>query len=200
MNYTLETRWEKDPTYLSAGNLWGDKGLLKNLVPNQYVKSIYDIDLHVLKSNGIKGIITDLDNTLVGAKEPYATPQLLDWLMSLKQMGFQVVIVSNNNKLRVSRFAEPLVLPFIHKAMKPINRAFHKALGIMKLTAADSVVIGDQMLTDVFGGNRMGLHTILVSPISINDESFLTKINRLIEKIVLAGWRKKGGAPWEERN
>lgn len=175
------------------------RALLKKLVPDEYVKSIYDIDINALKSRGFKGIITDLDNTLVGAKEPYATPQLLDWLTNLKNMGFQVVIVSNNNRLRVSRFAEPLILPYIHKAMKPINKAFHKALGMMKLTPADTVVIGDQMLTDVLGGNRMGLYTILVSPVSLNDESFFTKINRRVEKIVLAGWRKKGGVPWEER-
>jgi len=158
-------------------------------LPGLRVNSIYDISLAELWDRGIRGLITDLDNTLVGAGEPMATPRLLIWLEQVKALGFQVVIVSNNDEIRVSRFATPLNLAFIHRAKKPTTAAFHKALQMMKLSAEQAVVIGDQMLTDVLGGNRMGLHTILVLPIALHDEGFFTRINRRLEKIVLA-WMK----------
>jgi HAD superfamily phosphatase (TIGR01668 family) len=165
------------------------KAVLHHFNPRLRVKTVYDIPLAELWDNGIRGIITDLDNTLVGAKEPLATPELIVWLEQVKAAGFKVVIVSNNNESRVKSFADPLQIPYIHRAKKPSNAAFHKALQWMGLTAEKTVVIGDQMLTDVLGGNRMGLHTILVLPIALLDEGFFTKINRRIEKILLAMMR-----------
>ncbi|WP_090667061.1 YqeG family HAD IIIA-type phosphatase [Paenibacillus tianmuensis] len=159
--------------------------LLKKLIPRQQVNTIFDIDLQALWEQGYRGIITDLDNTLVGAKAPLATPELLDWLKVVGQIGFQVVIVSNNQRNRVTKFAEPLSLPFIYRARKPTSAAFRRAMSIMNLRAEQTVVIGDQMLTDVLGGNRMGLYTILVKPISLADEGFFTKVNRRIEKAAL---------------
>ncbi|AHD04855.1 YqeG family HAD IIIA-type phosphatase [Paenibacillus larvae] len=156
---------------------------MKKLVPRLSVQSIYQIDLEKLWRQGIRGIITDLDNTLVGAKDPHATPELADWLGHVKQLGFQVVIVSNNREMRVSTFAAPLSIPFIFAARKPRNVAFHRALKMMNLRPEQTSVIGDQLLTDVLGGNRLGLYTILVQPISLADEGFFTRINRRIEKI-----------------
>jgi HAD superfamily phosphatase (TIGR01668 family) len=166
------------------------KALLHKFTPRLRVKTVYEIPLSELWNSGIRGIITDLDNTLVGAKEPFATPELLIWLRQVKEIGFKVVIVSNNGELRVRNFAEPLQIPFIHRAKKPANTAFIKALQWMELKAEQTVVVGDQMLTDVLGGNRMGLHTILVLPIALLDEGFFTKINRRIEKVLLALMRK----------
>lgn len=159
--------------------------MLNQLIPRLHVNSIYTIDLQDLWNKGYRGIITDLDNTLVGAKSPLATPELIDWLKVVAQLGFQVVIVSNNRHTRVSKFAEPLSLPFIYRAKKPTSASFRKALQMMKLPPQQTVVIGDQMLTDVLGGNRMGLYTILVTPISPIDEGFFTKVNRRIEKVAL---------------
>lgn len=165
--------------------------MLKKLVPQLRVNTIYDIDLNDLWKQGKRGIITDLDNTLVGAKAPLATPELIDWLKVVGQIGFQVVIVSNNNKPRVSKFAEPLSLPFIYRAKKPTSAAFQKAMHLMKLGPEETVVIGDQMMTDVLGGNRMGLYTILVLPIARRDEGFFTKVvNRSLEKAALTWMRK----------
>lgn len=156
---------------------------MKKLVPRLSVQSIYQIDLERLWKQGIRGIITDLDNTLVGAKDPHATPELVDWLGHVKQLGFQVVIVSNNREMRVSTFASPLSIPFIFSARKPRNAAFHRAIKMMNLEPDQTSVIGDQLLTDVLGGNRLGLYTILVQPISLADEGIFTRINRRIEKI-----------------
>ncbi|MFS1513581.1 YqeG family HAD IIIA-type phosphatase [Chengkuizengella sp. SCS-71B] len=172
--------------------------MIKKFVPYLHVKSIYEIDIDALKKAGIKGIITDLDNTLVGAKVPLATPELIQWLKQLEEIGFKVVIVSNNNHSRVSKFAVPLNIPFLPNARKPANLAFKKALQLMSLKASETVVIGDQLLTDVYGGNRFGLNTILVKPVSIGEDSFFTRINRKIERIILSKLKKKGLMPWED--
>jgi HAD superfamily phosphatase (TIGR01668 family) len=163
------------------------------------VNNIYDIQLDVLQSKGMKGIITDLDNTLVGSRDPIATPELVAWLDRVRDFGFKVVIVSNNNQTRVSKFAEPIGIPFIHAARKPASRAFRRALQVLELPAEQTVVIGDQMLTDVLGGRRMGLFTILVDAIAPTDEGIMTRVNRRIEKIALARLRKKGLWPEEDK-
>ncbi|AJY76248.1 YqeG family HAD IIIA-type phosphatase [Paenibacillus beijingensis] len=170
--------------------------MFERLVPHMRVKSIYDIDLNMLAQKGVKGIITDLDNTLVGARVALATPELVQWLDTVRSLGFKVVIVSNNHETRVSRFALPLAIPFIHAARKPGGRSFRKALRVLGLQAEETVVIGDQMLTDVLGGKRMGLYTILVSPITPADEGIMTRFNRLIERIALSRLRRKG--LWQE--
>jgi len=171
--------------------------MFKRLLPDQIVNAVYDIDLNELHAQGVKGIITDLDNTLVSAKTPLATPQLIGWLDAVKERGFQVVILSNNNNTRVAKFAAPLGIPYIPAARKPAGPAFRRALKLMGLTPEKAVVVGDQMLTDVLGGRRAGLHTILVTPIAPSEEGWATQINRRIEKIALARLRKKGLWPDE---
>ncbi|MGO4109958.1 YqeG family HAD IIIA-type phosphatase [Paenibacillus sp. YAF4_2] len=166
--------------------------MFERLLPHLRVNSVYDIQLDELYKKGVRGIITDLDNTLVGAREPLATPQLTKWLDEVRDFGFKVVIVSNNNKTRVSKFANPLGIPFIHAARKPANKSFNKALSVLGLPVEQTVVLGDQMLTDVLGGNRMGLYTILVTPIAPADEGIMTRVNRRIERFVLSRLRKKG--------
>lgn len=183
-------------------NLWYSLAevteLLTNFLPGERVDSIYDIDLAELKAKGIRGIITDLDNTLVGAKDKSATPALVDWLKRVKAEGFQIVVVSNNTRARVSAIAEPLRLGFIYSARKPRSKAFLRALQIMNLQPKEAVVVGDQLLTDMFGGNRLGIHTILVRPIAIHDENIYTRINRRIEKWVISRLKRKGIIPWED--
>ncbi|WP_336788560.1 YqeG family HAD IIIA-type phosphatase [Paenibacillus sp. MMO-177] len=166
--------------------------MFERLLPHLRVNSVYDIQLDELYKKGVRGIITDLDNTLVGAREPLATPRLTQWLEQVRDYGFKVVIVSNNNRTRVSKFADPLGIPFIHAARKPANKAFHKALSVLGLPVEQTVVLGDQMLTDVLGGKRMGLYTILVTPIAPADEGIMTRVNRRIERFVLSRLRKKG--------
>ncbi|MFB5762775.1 YqeG family HAD IIIA-type phosphatase [Paenibacillus medicaginis] len=161
-------------------------------MPRLRVNTVFDINLNDLYAKGYRGIITDLDNTLVGAKEPSATPELVVWFEKVKKAGFKLVIVSNNNMNRVSLFATPLDIEFIHAARKPSNTPFRKAMNIMGLTPEQTIVVGDQMMTDVFGGNRLGLHTVLVLPISLHDEGWTTRINRGLERIALSRLRRKG--------
>jgi HAD superfamily phosphatase (TIGR01668 family) len=172
--------------------------LFERLVPKLRVNTVFDIGLEELYSRGYRGIITDLDNTLVGAKAPLATPELLLWFEKVKELGFKLIIVSNNNMDRVSRFATPLNIEFVHQARKPINTPFVKAMKLMDLKPEQTIVVGDQMLTDVFGGNRLGLYTVLVLPISVKDEGIGTRINRRIEQIALTRLRKQG--LWHEED
>nr|WP_274651986.1 YqeG family HAD IIIA-type phosphatase [Paenibacillus humicola] len=174
--------------------------MFERMLPHMRVNTIYDIDLQALQKKGLRGIITDLDNTLVGAKVPLATPQLVKWLDVVRDHGFRVVIVSNNNLTRVSRFAEPLHIRYVHAARKPAGKAFLKALKELALPAEETAVIGDQLMTDVLGGRRMGLFTILVNPIAPGDEGFTTRFNRMIERVALSRLRKKGLWPEEERH
>lgn len=171
--------------------------LLKNFLPNQHVKSIFEITPEALKVQGIKGIITDLDNTLVEWDRPLATPKLMGWFAEMKKNNIAVTIVSNNNENRVKAFSDPLNIPYIFEARKPMRRAFFRAINQMGLQKQETVVIGDQLLTDVLGGNRGGFHTILVVPVAKTD-GVITKFNRLVERRILNWFRKKGMIHWEE--
>jgi HAD superfamily phosphatase (TIGR01668 family) len=171
--------------------------LLGKFLPNEHVKSIFDIKVEVLKERGIKGIITDLDNTLVEWDRPNATPELKEWFKTLLESNITVTIVSNNNKERVEAFSAPIDVPFIFNARKPLTTAFKNALKSMNLKAEEVVVVGDQLLTDILGGNRIGLHTILVVPVAQTD-GFVTRFNRRIERSILKKLKKKGMIHWED--
>ncbi|MBC6974544.1 MULTISPECIES: YqeG family HAD IIIA-type phosphatase [unclassified Bacillus (in: firmicutes)] len=170
---------------------------MKLFLPNEYVKNVYHVQPEDLKKRGIKGIITDLDNTLIEWDRPNATPKLEQWFLKMKEQGIQVTVVSNNNEQRVKDFADPLGIPFIHSARKPFVRAFKRAIRKMNLAADEVVVIGDQLLTDVLGGNRVGLYTILVVPVAQTD-GLVTRFNRKIERRIMRNMKKKGLINWEE--
>ncbi|KGP73124.1 YqeG family HAD IIIA-type phosphatase [Pontibacillus yanchengensis] len=172
--------------------------MLKKFLPNQHVQSVFEIKPLDLKNQGIKGIVTDLDNTLVAWDTRDATPEIVEWFKLMKENGIQVTIISNNNEKRVTSFSEPLDIPFIYSARKPLGQAFRKAQHAMGIRKDEMVVIGDQLLTDVLGGNRAGLHTILVVPI-VQTDGFLTRINRKIERRLLSWFRRKGMISWEEQ-
>ncbi|WP_223067200.1 YqeG family HAD IIIA-type phosphatase [Paenibacillus caui] len=172
--------------------------MFEKFMPKLRVNTVFDIDLEDLYAKGYRGIITDLDNTLVGAKDPLATPKLAAWFENVKRYGFKLVIVSNNNLKRVSAFATPLNIEYVYKARKPSGAPFHRAMNMMGLKPEETIVIGDQLMTDVYGGNRRGLFTVLVLPISVTDEGFGTRINRQLERIVKGRLHKAGLWPREE--
>ncbi len=173
--------------------------MLTLFAPKKRVVSFADIDIQALRQAGIRGIITDLDNTLVQSRAPQADANVIAWFERLRAEGFKVVVVSNNNYRRVAKFCAPLSIPFIHAARKPASRGFKKSLKLLGLTAHETAVVGDQILTDVLGGNRLGMYTILVQPCSPHGEALFTKINRRIEKIAIRQMRKKGIFPKEEQ-
>lgn len=162
--------------------------MLKLLTPDLHVESVFELNLEKLKKNNIKGLIIDIDNTLVSWDIKYATEKIKTWLLSLKKEGFKVCLVSNNTRDRVVIFNEELKLPAIHRALKPRIGAFKKAMKIIGTTVENTAVIGDQIFTDVLGGNRMGLFTVLVVPILGKEfwwTTFMRKIERHILKLIL---------------
>ncbi|MGM9925504.1 MAG: YqeG family HAD IIIA-type phosphatase [Bacillus sp. (in: firmicutes)] len=172
--------------------------MLKLFLPSEHVKSIFEISPQSLIDKGIKGIITDLDNTLVEWDRPSATPKLIEWFNDMQAHGILVTIVSNNNEKRVRAFSDPLKIPFIYRARKPMGKAFKKAIANMGIKKEEAVVIGDQLLTDVLGGNRSGFYTILVVPVAQSD-GFFTKFNRQVERRILSRFEKNGMIQWEDR-
>lgn len=156
---------------------------MKNLLmPDQCLNDIFAIDTKKLKALGIKGIITDMDNTLVPWNDRTVHPKLARWFKGLKSEGFKLYMVSNNSRERVMLLADELGIPAIWYAAKPMRKAFRRALGAMELAPPQVAVVGDQLFTDVLGGNRLGLYTILVNPIS-EKEFFWTKFSRFLEKL-----------------
>lgn len=164
--------------------------MLKLLFPDQHLNNIFEIDSDHLQSMGIKGIITDMDNTLVAWRERTVYPRLAGWLEGLKKKGFKLIIVSNNSQDSGGRLAKELDIPAIWYAVKPRRKAFKKALEMMQLSPGEVAVIGDQVFTDVLGGNRLGLYTILVTPIS-EKEFIWTRLMRRFEGLVLGYLARK---------
>lgn len=158
--------------------------MLNLFLPNQQVTSVFDIEPVKLRDNNIKGIIVDVDNTLVPWNVAHATEEVLTWLEKMKKANIQVTIFSNNNKDRVTLFADPLKTPYIYNARKPLRFAFEKARKEMNLEKWEVAVIGDQLLTDILGGNRAGYYTLLVDPLVTNDAA-ITTFNRNVERMIL---------------
>lgn len=175
----------------------GVDDLYKKFMPDEYVKDIFHISPDSLKEKGIKGIMTDLDNTLVEWDRPEATPEIIEWIRSMEQAGLQVTILSNNKELRVKAFCDPIGAPFICAARKPLRKSFTRALSMMGLKKEEVVMVGDQLMTDILGGNRFGVHTILVVPVASSD-GFFTKFNRMMERRIMGKLKRSGMIEWEE--
>ena len=138
------------------------------LLADRTFRSIFDIEPSALAAAGIRLLLADLDNTLV----PYGVPEpdeaVRAWERALKAEGVKLFILSNNRKSdRAKRFAEALGVPFIGHAGKPKTPSFFKAMEQMGVTPQETAVVGDQVFTDVLGGNRAGVTTILVKPIRL---------------------------------
>lgn len=155
-----------------------------NLYPKAYFNNIREIDIEFLKNNKIKGIILDVDNTLINYYKQFekGTEQ---WINIMKQHGIKLFIVSNSNKVnKVKNVSEKLELPYIYFAKKPLKSGFLKAQKEMKLKNENIAAVGDQIFTDIIGANRCKMFSILVKPIEEKD-ILITKIKRPIENIII---------------
>lgn len=163
--------------------------MLKNFFPKLKVESIQKIDFEVLAKNNIKGLILDIDNTLVPQHMMDADERAIEWIEKVKSLGIKACIVSNASKKRVIRFNERLQIHAIHRASKPGTKAYLKAIELMEIKKEEAAVIGDQIFTDIYGGNRVGLFTILVNPID-RKEAVWVMLKRFPEKIILSSYEK----------
>ncbi|MDR3565102.1 MAG: YqeG family HAD IIIA-type phosphatase [Negativicutes bacterium] len=159
--------------------------------PDLMVESLDDIDFDELIAAGVRGVIFDLDNTIVPWDSPDMCPHISCLIRDLQAKGIKVSIVSNNWHRRVKKIALQFELPFVSRAYKPAKSGFRRALAAMELLPSETVVVGDQLFTDILGGNRMGLRTIWVKPLTAQ-EFIGTRIHRRLEKLAVRILQAKG--------
>lgn len=156
--------------------------------PDRYVASTYVIDFEKLYEEGIRGLIFDIDNTLVPHGAP-ADERAIALFQRLKAIGFQCCLISNNQEPRVKMFNEPIQVSYVYDAHKPSTKNYKKAMEIMGTDEKTTVFIGDQLFTDVWGAKRTGIANILVKPIHPKEEIQIV-IKRRLEKIVLFCYKR----------
>lgn len=152
-------------------------------IPNEYHKTFFDIDFDALYKKGYRLILTDLDNTLISYDEAVANDKIKQKFETLKAIGFEIKLVSNNVSSRINNFVKDLDVDGIANARKPLLIGIKKAWkASANNTPIDKVVfVGDQLMTDVYGANRFNAYSILVDPIKKKTEKWYTKINRRTE-------------------
>ena len=162
---------------------------MDNFIPDVYGQSIFTIDYKKLKKNGIKCLLFDLDNTLV----PYTideVPQKIKDLFAVLSNDFKLIIISNSSKNRLRPFKEKLNVDCSFSSRKPFKKKYKKIMDLYHFTEDEIAAIGDQLLTDILGANRMGFTSILVNSLA-PFEPFPTRINRFFEKKILKRLKRK---------
>ena len=162
--------------------------MFKIFYPKRIADSSYVIDYDNLYKEGYRGIIFDIDNTLVehGAD---ASPRAIELIALIQKIGFQVCLISNNKMERVARFNKDINVKYVHNAKKPAKKNFIRATKLMATTIDNTVFIGDQLFTDIFGANRIGMMSYFVKPIGPKEEIQIV-IKRKLERIVLKHYRR----------
>lgn len=163
--------------------------MLDLFIPDIYAQSIYKINYKKLKRNGIKCLLFDLDNTLVPYKTKNPDKNVKELFACLKD-NFKVIIISNSGKNRLRPFKEQLNVDVAFSSKKPLKKKYRKILKMYKFKESEVAAIGDQLLTDILGANKMGLTSILVNRIA-KYELLPTRINRFFEKIIYKKLHKK---------
>ncbi len=163
--------------------------------PRMYQKDLFSIDYNKLKEKGYKLLIFDLDNTLASPNDKKCPKKVREFLNKLKT-NFTIVVSSNSRKKRVSKFLENTNLDYIYFSLKPTLRCIRKIKKKYKIDYKEMVIIGDQVMTDIITGNRKGLLTILVDPLS--EDLKITSLNRKIEKIINKKNNLRRGKYYEE--
>ena len=163
--------------------------ILEPFYPKEWLDSTYEIDWEQWKRKGIRGVLFDIDNTLVPHGAP-ADSRAIALFEKLHALGFQTCLLSNNKEPRVKSFADQVHSPYIYKAGKPSTKNYLKAMDEMGTTTENTLFVGDQIFTDVYGANRAGIRTILVKPIHPKEEIQIV-LKRYLEKIVLFFYTRK---------
>jgi HAD superfamily phosphatase (TIGR01668 family) len=163
--------------------------LLRAFEPFRVVSSVADIDYEELWDLGVRGIVFDLENTLALYRADGLVDGNVEMLRRLQTRGFAIGIVSNSTRTWVDAVATPLGIPYVGKAGKPRPSAFMKVITLMPVSAGEIVVVGDQLLTDVYGAQRLGVRAVLVAPLG-RAEPWTSKVQRaVIPRLVKAAGR-----------
>lgn len=163
--------------------------MFEKFFPDETVSSTYEIDFESLYEEGFRGILFDIDNTLVEHGMD-ANSQAVELFDRLKKIGFECCLISNNKKKRVSSFNEQIGAHMVFDAHKPSRKNYYYAMELMGTDKDNTLFVGDQLFTDIWGAKRSGIRNILVKPISKKEEIQIV-IKRLFEKIILSEYRSK---------
>lgn len=163
--------------------------IFEKLYPGEYVDSTYDIDFDGLWKEGYRGVIFDIDNTLVPHGAP-ADEKACALFLHLKELGYECMLLSNNKEPRVKQFHDAVQVSYIHKAGKPNPASYRRAMAQMGTDEHNTLFVGDQIFTDIYGANLTGIRTILVKPIHPKEEIQIV-LKRYLEKIVLFFYRRR---------
>jgi HAD superfamily phosphatase (TIGR01668 family) len=178
--------------------LWGEP-VRHYFYPDATAKSSYDIPYEQLYKLGYRGIVYDIDNTLVPHGAP-ADERAIALFDRLKNIGFETVLISNNKEPRVRTFAEAVGARYVYRANKPSKRGYLKAMELMNTDNTNTFFVGDQLFTDVWGAKRVGIKSYLVGQIDKKEEIQIV-IKRRFEWIVLFFYKryiKKNGSNWPD--
>jgi len=158
---------------------------LRRWVPNEYVRSIVEIAPEMLHAKGIRALLLDLDNTLTPWRSRQVPPEVEAWVRQMQASGIALCFVSNTrNMTRLKWLSEHLGIPYVRGPMKPRRAMLRRALDKLGVSPENAAIVGDQLFTDIWGGNRLGLYTIWVHP--MHPHEFIgTKISRLVERWIL---------------
>jgi len=171
--------------------------LLGNFVPDRLANSLADIDIEELVREGVRGVLVDLDNTLLPWNSSDIPVAHRSWLGAARARGLSVCVISNNHTTRVESALRELGIPYVSSARKPLRVGFVRALRRIGLSPEECVVVGDQLLTDVWGAHRMGMRAVFVRPV-VPTDGLHTRVNRFFERRIrrllerLGLWPEKG--------
>ena len=160
------------------------------LTPQFDFHRIEEIPTAFFAEHGIHVLLLDVDNTLTGDNSQEIKPEVMDWLEQQRAAGLRLFVISNNHELRVAPFAKRLGLEYIADAAKPKKKVALAKMKEFGVSPQQTALIGDQLFTDVYGANRAGIRTILVSPIHPKEEIQIV-LKRYLEKIVLYFYRRR---------
>ncbi len=154
---------------------------MKKFVPTYLAKSIYDVDFDFFKKLGIRYLFLDLDNTLDGPHTPVPSLRTIELINKMKSSGLVPIILSNNKQSRVSKYAQPLNIEYIYRAYKPFTKVIKKYIKDKKINANSSIIIGDQIMTDIKCANSANIKSLLTERLTEKDQ-IITFINRKIDE------------------
>lgn len=163
--------------------------MFQKFYPDEYLDSTYSIDFQSFYEKGYRGILFDIDNTLVPHGKP-ADETAIRLFSKLQKIGYRICLISNNKEYRVKPFAEAVNAYYIYNAHKPMTKSYYKALELLETDAKHTLFVGDQLFTDVYGAKRANMHTILVKPIHPKEEIQIV-LKRYLERIVLYFYKKR---------
>lgn len=163
--------------------------MLSCFYPDEYLDSTYEIDFDRLRKEGYRGVLFDIDNTLVPHGAP-ANEQAKAFFAHLRSLGMTYCVISNNQLPRVKSFADEVGALYIEDAHKPAVKNYRKAMEMLGCDTRNTIFVGDQVFTDIYGAKRAGIRTILVKPIHPKEEIQIV-LKRYLEKIVLHFYKKR---------